>query len=404
VADWILGIPAIFAPGWTLALFGQEPTPETSWVAFASFLVVLLSLFYIPGAVDPYRYPASAWLAVAARPPGVFFFLWLYPGRYPAFGFLDLGLFLIQAPLLYLAMRAQPRPSPPVQLTPEPPTNQDFMEYSGSTFADVKSVVFADRYDELPHYRGAGLFTLLQLFNASARNLADRRDLRPRFEKLIHANGICLTGVWRIDKDSPYTGYFAKGSEGLVIARLSTAGPGVWRHQRRALGIAGKIFPTMDPTEKVKPANFVTVDRLSGRRLKHITDACPTNAPEVGLDPAANFINRVVFRLMDTRPGYRLLHPISTLGLQPGAKAVTPDLLMLKVAAGTPRVDAADFREELRLKHYPKHTLVYSVLVKSFDDTDWTQLGAIEFTEDVVSEGGDKRLHFWIPLDVPSHN
>ena len=58
-----------------------------------------------------------------------------------------------------------------------------------------------------------------------------------------------------------------------------------------------------------------------------------------GLDPAAIFVNRVVFRLMDTRPGYRKLYPISALGVPRGNPVVTPDLLMLKVAEGTPRVE-----------------------------------------------------------------
>src|SRR6266446_7045385 len=104
IADWVLGIPAIFAPNCTLTLAGQRPSPEPHWVAFASLLVILLSLFYIPGANDPYRYSVSAWLGVLARPPGVLFFLFLWPDQYPAFGYLDLGLFCIQAPLLVLAM------------------------------------------------------------------------------------------------------------------------------------------------------------------------------------------------------------------------------------------------------------------------------------------------------------
>src|SRR5919202_6697053 len=94
LADWVPGIPAIFAPNSVLQVLGMGATPSPTWAAFAALLVVLLSLFYIPGALDPYRYPASAWLAVLARPPGVIFFLLLYRGQYPAFGILDLVLFL----------------------------------------------------------------------------------------------------------------------------------------------------------------------------------------------------------------------------------------------------------------------------------------------------------------------
>jgi hypothetical protein len=108
LADWVLGIPGIFWPNATLAMAGQAPDLEHPvWPAFASLLLVLLSLFYIPGALDPRRYKATAILSVLARPPGVVFFLWLWPGLYPAFGYLDLGLTVIQAPLLYLALRQQ---------------------------------------------------------------------------------------------------------------------------------------------------------------------------------------------------------------------------------------------------------------------------------------------------------
>jgi hypothetical protein len=404
LADWLRGVPAIFAPNWTLGLAGQKVSENPTWVAFAALLLVLLSLFYIPGAGDPYRYPASAWLGVAARLPMVVFFLCLYAGQYAVIGIIDLFLLLVQLPLLILVWR-RPAPFGDIPDARIPQTKgQDVFEYDGSTFAEVKGVVFREPYDSLPSHRGLGLANFTQFFNASARNLIDKRDIRPRFDKLIHANGICYSGVWRIDWDSPYTGYFANGAQGLVLARLSVAGSQLTRGHRRAFGIAGKVFPTMDPNAKVKPGNFVTVNNLSGTRDRYITDAVVTNMPTIGFDPAANFVNRVIFRMMDTRPGYRLLHPISTLGLPRGSPIVTPDLLMLKVREGTAKADANDFRDELRLRNYPNHILVYTINVRSFSETKWTRLGTIEFTEDVISEGGDKRLHFWIPQDLPSHN
>ena len=108
LANFLLAIPGIFWPNATLGLAGQAPDLEHPvWPAFASLLLVLLSLFYIPGALDLRRYKATAILSVLARPPGVIFFLWLWPRLYPAFGYLDLALTLIQAPLLYLALRQQ---------------------------------------------------------------------------------------------------------------------------------------------------------------------------------------------------------------------------------------------------------------------------------------------------------
>ena len=109
LADLVLGVPGIFYPNAVLALAGQPLALETPiWAAFASLLLVLIALFYIPGANDPYRYRSTAILSVLARPPGVIFFLFLWPGVYPVFGYLDLFLFLLQAPLLYLTLRRRP--------------------------------------------------------------------------------------------------------------------------------------------------------------------------------------------------------------------------------------------------------------------------------------------------------
>ena len=52
-------------------------------------MLLLLSGFYIPGALDPHRYIASAFLAVAARFAGFAFFV-LRPTNYPLFGYFDL--------------------------------------------------------------------------------------------------------------------------------------------------------------------------------------------------------------------------------------------------------------------------------------------------------------------------
>ena len=289
-----------------------------------------------------------------------------------------------------------------MQLIPERRFNDvDLFDYQGSTFAEVKEVAFSGPYDVLPNHKGVGPTTVLQLLNDAARNLHDRRDIRPAYNKLIHSNGICYTGLWEIDQPSPYTGYFATGSRGLLIVRASVAGPFLKQGFKRALGIAAKVYPTLNPHEQVWPGNFVTVSSLSGSRAKHILDVEPLNYPSVGRALPANVINRLFFRLVDTRPGYRQLYPISTLGLKRGDRIVTPDLMLLRPAEGTPRIDAKDFRDEMRLKNYGG-TLVYDILVKSFAAASWTRIGKMTFTEDAISEGGDKRLNFWIPRDVPN--
>jgi hypothetical protein len=109
VANLVLSLPGIVYPNAVLGTAGLPLALETPvWPAFASLLLALLTLFYIPGANDPDRYRATAILSVLARLAGVVFFLFLWPGIYPVFGYFDLFFFVLQAPLLYLTMRRRP--------------------------------------------------------------------------------------------------------------------------------------------------------------------------------------------------------------------------------------------------------------------------------------------------------
>ena len=195
------------------------------------------------------------------------------------------------------------------------------------------------------------------------------------------------------------SGYFQPGKKGLVLIRASVAGLSTRSGTYRAFGIGGKVFPTLDPDDVVYPGNFVTVSHLSGIKSKHVIDIEMTNRPTVGIDPAANFVNRIIFRLMDKRPGFRQLHPVSRLGLAEDQLDVTPDLLMLRIAAGTPHVHRTDFRDELRLENYPGNQLVYDILVRNLDEAQWNTIGKMVLSDYAISESGDKRLHFWIPRD-----
>lgn len=69
----VVGIPALFVPGTILSWIGLPPEVTEFWVRLACWLLILLSLTYIPAAIDPHRSPAHSWLTVAARWGGVFF-------------------------------------------------------------------------------------------------------------------------------------------------------------------------------------------------------------------------------------------------------------------------------------------------------------------------------------------
>ena len=65
---------------------------------------------------------------------------------------------------------------------------------------------------------GLASFGFPKQFRAdSMRTLDSPVDLRwgpdgKGFRRLVHPNGVCLTGRWTIDAETPYTGYFATGS------------------------------------------------------------------------------------------------------------------------------------------------------------------------------------------------
>ena len=76
------------------------------WPRFAALLLILLSVFYMPAALDPTRYRTVAWLAVGSRLAGVLFFLDA-AGRVPHARRFDLVFFVPEAILLALAVRSE---------------------------------------------------------------------------------------------------------------------------------------------------------------------------------------------------------------------------------------------------------------------------------------------------------
>jgi len=114
--DWFFGLPGIVIPNAVLALAGADPVLHTEWPAFACLLLMLLSFFYIPAAVDPFRYRPYAVLTVLARAGGVLMFFGLYAGRFPPLmGYIDLTFTVVQGVLLALALWAGPPVEPITQ-------------------------------------------------------------------------------------------------------------------------------------------------------------------------------------------------------------------------------------------------------------------------------------------------
>lgn len=111
IGNILFGLLGLFAPDTLFALFSLEPASPTVWARDAGLFIIFLSLFYIPAARDPFRYPYYAWLLVIARWAYVVFWfvgVLVLPDfglEYLKFGVIDLAISIPQVILLFLAFR-----------------------------------------------------------------------------------------------------------------------------------------------------------------------------------------------------------------------------------------------------------------------------------------------------------
>ena len=86
------------------------------WMRQAGLLLLFVSLLYIPGGRDPFRYMWNAWFALGVRLTIGLYWLWLVfaDGQTRAFikfGVLDVTYTIINALFLWQVLRHRPAPS-----------------------------------------------------------------------------------------------------------------------------------------------------------------------------------------------------------------------------------------------------------------------------------------------------
>ena len=106
VANLALAVPTLFIPARLLEMSNLPVTVPIVWTQFSALLLILLTAFYVPAALDPLRYTLVAWLSVWARLAGVIFFVLFQSREYHMFGYFDLVFFVPEAALLFAATRA----------------------------------------------------------------------------------------------------------------------------------------------------------------------------------------------------------------------------------------------------------------------------------------------------------
>jgi hypothetical protein len=256
--------------------------------------------------------------------------------------------------------------------------------------------------------------------HADLRWGSDRQGVR----RLLHPNGVCLTGRWEITEETPYSGHFAKGRRGLLIGRYSTCCTETRRGHHRSLALVGKLYPTLDPQhqDRLRPAHFITQEDLGGERTDYINDAELRNAPDTrawrrGLGMPIFLTTGAVFLQADKEPSIRQLYEIAELGKDRGTPTAAPEFMRLLVAAEQPRIDGAglDFRDEVLAQIFdrgdpvPKRSLVFAIEVSDEGVTrgtpffqrrtisNWRRIGTIAFDNAVASYNGDFVVHFHHP-------
>jgi hypothetical protein len=316
--------------------------------------------------------------------------------------------------------------------------------YLGSRFSEVRDALFANPYQRVWGKAGEPALPVHEVTlagvlrgalpvgghyafrDATARAVDSGADLRwgpdkKGFRRLLHANGICLVGRWSVTEDTPYSGYFAKGSAALVVGRYSTCCTEVRRGNVRSMALAGKLFPTTDPghARPLHTANFVTQQDIGGDTTEAINDVELRNAPDTtlvrrGAGAPILFVTGLVFNLVDKKPTIRQLYPIAELGKPAGEPTRAPEFMRLLVASDQPRVpgEAIDFRDEIMAQIYdrgdptPRRSLTFHIEVTDEGKTvgpdvrqrrtfrNWRRIGTLRFDEAVVSYNGDAVLHF----------
>ena len=306
----------------------------------------------------------------------------------------------------------------------------DDLKYSGARFAEVRDAIFANPYPR-PYeifqttlgelLRGALPFGKPWQFLAAARRSVRSAAVlrwgpdRKGFRRLLHASGICMTGVWEITEETPYSGYFRKGSRGLVIARYSSSTE-TRRGHTRSLAIVGRIFPTTDPDDPrpLRSASFITQEDIGGAYSQSINEAVLRNAPNVtasrrGFGVPAFMVVGLVLALTDKQTTQRQVYEVAELGKPAAEPTRAPEFMQFLVSPDQPVIpgENLDFRDEIMAQIYdtPRRSLTFHIetsdagescgpdFLKRRKITNWRRIGTMKFDTAVVSYNGDHVFH-----------
>jgi hypothetical protein len=163
------------------------------------------------------------------------------------------------------------------------------------------------------------------------------------------------------------------------VGRYST-GANTKRGELRAQALAGKLFPTIDPShpKPLRTANFFAMEDIAGEHARYVNDAELRSAPNVTpwrSGKAGPFLALavvgIVFTFVDKKASMRQLYPIAELGKPLEEHTRAPLFMRLLASSEQPRVEGEglDIRDEILAQIYdkgdpvPKRKLIFHIEV-----------------------------------------
>jgi hypothetical protein len=299
-----------------------------------------------------------------------------------------------------------------------------------SSFNQVLAVMEANSYDKdhLP-------IIPLQMFKAisgrisffvgqrSKEILNDRRDFRTEgLNKPIHPMGVGLVGKLRMFS-TRWSGVFS-GGEFSVLARASISQGNPFKTQadgkaqRRSTAMALKVFSSANPDQQERTANAVFQNDLNGLlaepgKALNFLSSSQNNQPDLRIagirhgyevltliGVAAGSLATPRDRIANApfiNPQIRPVHSLAEMGVEKPEDVRVPVWIQIRPATLNP-VERDDFRLEIRDTLMRDGMIKYNVFASETRDDrgqiQWTQVGILEFTRAILSEGVDRNLLF----------
>ncbi|MBK1833157.1 hypothetical protein [Roseibacillus ishigakijimensis] len=277
----------------------------------------------------------------------------------------------------------------------------------------------AEPYQELPLHQLSfrrllwGTLTRHPLFDylaAQRRILHSQAPFRATgqgYPKLINANGICLKGTWQIaeNKDNPYQGLLAPGTNFPLLARLSSFTAETKNGHPRSLGLACQLFPRENEHDKVH--TLLLHEDFGGLHAPSIIGSHLSNSPPATLRLSRQslpllLLTLITYPFQSRSPWTRPLHVLTS-------GAGEPRFLQVVLQGSPPTTDSqeSDFREEILRRFANEKTLeplsgeiwvsdqgARKGLSGQLSGTEWHRIGTILFHAAVASAAGDRQWHF----------